>query len=191
MNLNIIVKKIREKCSKFDLYFSESSSESVVFENNKLFMFENSYGSGIGIRVFKNDKTGFSFTSNLSKINQTIEYAVDSSKFGEKIKLNLPPEIQNRKMHKPKIYDASIKELDLKEYVETGKKIIAKLNKHIPANMISLDFSKQTSDDIMLNSNGCRVTEKSTSFGFSLSMVITEKQGLLDIYDGRCSCNLF
>jgi len=188
-NISGISKTLHQECEQFDLYYANSNNESISFENNKLFMFENNYSSGLGLRIFKNGRVGFSFTTNPEKIKQTINYAIASANFGEKLNLELPMK-QKIKKNTIKMYDEKIENLDLKQFIEFGNRIIKKLNKYIPNSMVSLSFGKSWGDSILINSNNYKFSEKCSMFDFSVSVVITEKKGILDIYDGLASCAL-
>ncbi|HON56848.1 MAG TPA: metallopeptidase TldD-related protein, partial [bacterium] len=119
----------------------------------------------------------------------TINYAIASANFGEKLNLELPMK-QKIKKNTIKMYDEKIENLDLKQFIEFGNRIIKKLNKYIPNSMVSLSFGKSWGDSILINSNNYKFSEKCSMFDFSVSVVITEKKGILDIYDGLASCAL-
>ncbi len=189
-NLSSAKKKLSCACDSFEICFSKSSNDNINFENNKLSSIESREGAGAGFRIIKDKKIGFSFTTNPAKIKETINYALESSKFGEKAKFNFS------KISKPNFsvnsYDKNIEKLDLLSLIPLGGKIIKKISSKIPDSLVSIGFSKSFDSDIFMNSNGVNIKETGTDFSASVGMNITGKNnGIIEIYESKTRSCLF
>lgn len=74
-----IVKSVLKEGFEFEIYFSESSKTKIDIEDLSVDRIEASKEMGLGIRVIKDGKVGFSYTTNLSKksIQETTKMAMN------------------------------------------------------------------------------------------------------------------
>ncbi|HPG29223.1 MAG TPA: metallopeptidase TldD-related protein [bacterium] len=187
--LESLEKELRKKCDAFEICYSDSHNSGIGFENNKLFSMENNYSSGLGIRLVKNGKIGFSFTTNPEKIKETVGYAIESSKYGERALFELP--CRRNKKREVKTYDENVEKIDLKKRISFGKQIIRQINSEIPDLNISLGFSKTIDNFVLINSNGVRLEDKSSEYSFGITLLsVNEKKGLLDISESKSRANI-
>ena len=136
-------KEVENKCDAFEIYIDETKLIELDSEQNKLNFAKEEIETGIGIRVIKDNKIGFAFTSNLDKISETARQSIENTKLN-KIDENYSFAEVEKVNEVKKVYDKKFDALDLDESVELLKSVIS-----------------QTSD------SGCEVTGSGFSACFS------------------------
>ena len=66
-----------------EVLYDEGESRSVSFENNKLKYVNTKSIRGIGLRVIKDGRIGFSSTTDFRKPEKLVVNAIESDKFGQ------------------------------------------------------------------------------------------------------------
>jgi PmbA protein len=69
-----------------EVIYEEGESRSISFENNKLKSVYTRSIRGIGLRVIKDGKIGFSSTTDFRKPEQLVTNAIESAEFGQEAK---------------------------------------------------------------------------------------------------------
>ncbi len=69
-----------------EVIYEEGESRSISFENNKLKSVFTKSIRGIGLRVIKDGKIGFSSTTDFRKPEQLVTNALESAEFGQEAK---------------------------------------------------------------------------------------------------------
>ncbi len=173
--------KINEK---FDSYYQENHTVSVNFENNKLKDINESFTSGVGIRVIKDNKVGFASTSDLTSINEMVNLAIENSKFGEKAYFN----ISNQKFQQKNLnlLSRDIENLDIEYMVEMGNDILNNTIKKINNNtFINIEIEKSIYQKSYFNSNNLYFEDKKSLFECGISIFQAEENNFIEIGDMR------
>ncbi len=155
--------------SKWDLFYINSMQKSISFEDTKLEKIDNSNSEGIGIRVIRNGKTGFSTAPGLDNKIECLKKAIDISNYGEEIDLDLPADsINNSKDY----INPEIENLSLEEMVEQGRIIVDFLKAGAPKYMPHSTIANDIHEVRIYNSNGLsssyRKSQYVSFFGCSL-----------------------
>ena len=79
----IAKKEVENICDEYEIYVDESKSIELDSRKEELNFAKEEIEKGIGIRVIKDNKIGFAFTSNLDKIAQTAQQAVENTKLNK------------------------------------------------------------------------------------------------------------
>ena len=117
--------EVRKICDEYEIYISEEKSIELDSRKDELSFAKENIEKGIGIRVIKDNKIGFAFTTNMEKIADTAMQALKNTKLNqddesyEFSSINKVPTIK-------KTYDKQINDLSLEEYSEFLKDIINK-----------------------------------------------------------------
>ena len=178
-------KEVKKICDDYEVYVSTGKTIELDSKNDELNFAKEEITQGIGIRILKDNKMGFAFTSDLNKINQTALQALENTK------LNNPDKnyafSQEEKVNEiDKLYDKKFENLDLDETIDFLNNIITKANE-TKCEVTSAGFSAIRGESIILNSNGVSIADKSTGFGAGLSVNIEEKGNVATAYDSVSS----
>lgn len=76
-------KEVKDICDSYEIYVDESKSIELDSRKEELNFAKEEIDSGVGIRVIKDNKIGFAFTSDLDKISQTANQAVENTKLNK------------------------------------------------------------------------------------------------------------
>lgn len=178
-------KEVKKICNEYEIYVNTEKTIELDSKNDELNFAKEEIIQGIGIRVLKDNKMGFAFTSDLGKINQTANQALENTK------LNNPDEnygfSQPQKVNDVnKLYDKKFENLDLDEAIDFLNNIIEKAN-DTKCEVTSAGFSASSGESLILNSNGVSIANKGTGFGAGLSVNIEGKENVATAYDSISS----
>ena len=73
-------KEVEKNCDAFEIYVDETKSIELDSRKDELNFAKEEIECGIGIRVIKDNKQGFAFTSNMEKIAESAMQAIENTK---------------------------------------------------------------------------------------------------------------
>lgn len=142
---------------QFDILAGESQDSSVQVFKGKVKETEMSSAQGIGIRIFRNNRPGYSFTRKLSEdsIKQCVKDAADLCQFSAEVDYQLPTE--NVESHIDlKLYNSELENLSIPEMLDLSFALEekAEVSHETIENVLSSAAGKSSSKFYLLNSNG-------------------------------------
>ncbi len=159
-----------------EIYVEKEEGVDVDIKNDKVDFAKEAFTFGIGVRVIVDDKMGFSYTSNLDKLKETVESAVFNAKsnvtdknfvFAEKAKY---PTVKN-------IFDPKIEYIELDEIINFGKIMVSTVldEKCEPT---SGAFSTGYRKFIIANSEGVVSSDVSSMFSGYMSVNVDDGEAI-------------
>lgn len=180
-------KNIRKYCDEYEIFAENSQLLQLDAQKSDLSFAKEEINLGIGIRVIYDNKLGFAFTSDMDKIPETAEKAYSNAKLNEKD----PNFSFAEKAHLPTIknnYDNKNKELELNEMTSFMENLLQTVEEN-GCEPTSGGFSRGYGEELIINSNGVEVTDKSTGFGAYVAVNAHKNDELSSAYDSVSSCN--
>ena len=178
-------KEVEKNCDAYEIYVDESKLIELDSKQDELDFAKEEIEAGIGIRVIKDNKIGFAFTSNLNKISETAKQSIENTKLN-KIDENYSfAEVEKVKDVK-KVYDKRFNDLDLNESVELLKSVISQAIDS-GCEVTESGFSASAGRSLILNSNGVSIENNGTGFGISLSVTIQKDGEVATAYNSASS----
>ena len=178
-------KEVENNCDAYEIYVDESKLIELDSKQDELNFAKEEIEAGIGIRVIKDNKIGFAFTSNLNKISETAKQSIENTKLN-KIDENYSfAEVEKVKDVK-KVYDKRFNDLDLNESVELLKSVISQAIDS-GCEVTESGFSASAGRSLILNSNGVSIENNGTGFGISLSVTIQKDGEVATAYNSASS----
>ena len=178
-------KEVENNCDAYEIYVDESKLIELDSKQDELNFAKEEIEAGIGIRVIKDNKIGFAFTSNLNKISETAKQSIENTKLN-KIDENYSfAEVEKVKDVK-KVYDKRFNDLDLNESVELLKSVISQAIDS-GCEVTESGFSASAGRSLILNSNGVSIENKGTGFGIALSVTIQKDGEVATAYNSSSS----
>ena len=178
-------KEVENNCDAYEIYVDESKLIELDSKQDELNFAKEEIETGIGIRVIKDNKIGFAFTSNLNKISETAKQSIENTKLN-KIDENYSfAEVEKVKDVK-KVYDKRFNDLDLNESVELLKSVISQAIDS-GCEVTESGFSASAGRSLILNSNGVSIENNGTGFGISLSVTIQKDGEVATAYNSTSS----
>ena len=172
---------VKKYANEYEIFLNQSQLLELDSKNNDLSFAKEEIELGVGIRVLHENRMGFAYTSNINQIENTAKKAYLNAKlnqadenfsFAEKTKY---PKVKDN-------VDNKNKDLDLDEITSFMKNIIDIVNDN-GCSPTSGEFSKSYNEEMLINSNGVDVKDKSTSFGAYISVNASENGEISSAYD--------
>lgn len=179
-------KKALKYAQNVEVYMQKEETLEVDIQRDKIDLAKEQQLTGFGLRVIEDDRMGFAYTTNMERINETIEMAVSN------LRVNEPDE--NFRFSEPsscprvkKIYDKRFHEFEVSDAHEFAERIIDKVFDE-GCEPSSGGFTAGYLQTLIINSNGVEAEYKST--GFAAHISVNAKKGDIKstAYESDASC---
>ena len=167
-----------------EVIYEEGESRSVSFEHNKLKYIHNKSIRGVGLRIIKGGKIGFSSTTDLRSPESLVEKAVRSAQFGQEARFEFPT---LNKFSEVKIFDKNVVDFPIEKAIILGKEVIDKALNTNPDCQCAVEVGKAIGTRRLLNSNGLDVSRNSTFHSMGIDVVLVRGKGLVWVGEGESS----
>ncbi|OKY77574.1 MAG: Inactivated Zn-dependent protease component of TldD/TldE system [Candidatus Methanohalarchaeum thermophilum] len=173
---NILDNCLKKGADQAEVYYKKTQGMETEIEKDDIKYNKFTQNEGVGIRVIKNQKVGFSSTSNSSKVEERINDAINFTRSSNIEMKNLPepgeyPEVKG-------IYDTDLTKLEPQDLIKSSKEMInaSKTKNTFPA---SGSVSTMESETKIINSNGIDISEKETMYSANIEVISksTKEQG--------------
>lgn len=179
-----VIREVSKIADEYEIYMARGCGIEFDSEKNKLNFAKEEISEGIGIRVINNNKIGFAFTSDFSKIGETTEQALLNThlnKEDENIAFSQPEkEIKVKGIHN--------KTVDVDTSIDFLNNIIEG-SEDEGCEVTSAGFSADEYERVILNSNGVNLSMNKTIFSVGLSVNAINGDDLSTAYDSMTSTN--
>ncbi len=175
---------VKDKCDAYEIYIDEDKTIELASEKDELNFVKEEIDQGIGIRVIKNNKIGFAFTSNLDKIPETAIQAVENTKLTKQDEYAFSEVEKVREVKGT--YDKKFNDLDLDESIELLKTII-QTTTDSGCEVTGSGFSASGGRSLIINSNGVSIENQGTGFGIALSVTMHKDDEIATAYNSQSS----
>lgn len=170
-----------------EVMFEQGEGRSVSFENNKLKSVDTKSIRGVGLRVIKDGRIGFSSTTDLRKLERLIANAIESAKFGQEAKFEFPPQTSFPEIE---TYDDNVVNYPIEEAIGLGRNAIEAALSENPDYECGAEVGKGVSMRRLINSNGLDVTRQGTHFSIGVDILLVKEQSLIWTSEGESSRRL-
>ena len=180
-----VKKTISDKCDAYEIYIDESKVIELDTLKDELNFAKEEIELGVGIRILKDQKQGFAFTSNMDNLTDTALKAIENSKL-TKVDENYSFAEVEKVTDVKKVYDDKFKDLSLDESVEFLKSSIATAS-DTGCEVTGAGFSASEGRSLIVNSNGVSIEDKGTGFGLGLSVTLQKDGEIATAYNSASS----
>ena len=178
-------KAIENDCDSYEIYIDETKSIELDSRKEELNFSKEEIECGVGIRVIKDNKVGFAFTSNMEKIVETAKQSIENTKLN-KVDENYTFAEVEKVPSVEKVYDKKFNDLSLEESIEFLKSTIdTALDSG--CEVTGSGFSASEGRSLILNSNGVSIEDEGTGFGIGLSVTIQKDGQIATAYHSQSS----
>ena len=180
-----VKKAIENKCDAYEIYIDEGKVIQLDSLKEELNFAKEEIELGLGIRVIKDNRQGFAFTSNLDKVGETALKAIENTKLTKTDENYAFAEVEKVTEVK-KIYDNKFSNLSLDESVEFLKDTI-NVACDSGCEVTGSGFSASEGRSLIVNSNGVSIENKGTGFGLGMSVTIQKDGEIATAYNSQSS----
>lgn len=182
------VKEVEKLSDNWEIFIANSETIEVESKNDILSFAKQEIEKGVGIRIIKDNKIGFAYTTDLDKIYETAQKALDNAKLN-KLDENYEFAHVEKVTDVKGTYDARYDDLSLDECCKFLENIIER-TKDNDCNVTSAGFSASKGEELIINSNGVSIYDKGTGFSGGLSIYIEKDGQYAASYDYNTSRHL-
>ncbi len=175
-----IIRQLKNTGCTGDIFSTESETSSVQFVANHPNAIETKFSRGMGLRVIKDGRIGFSSTTNFDKCDELVEAAVTTSRFGDEARFALPKAID---YPRPKTTDQRVVNLTPATMVATGEEIIDRFREKEPEAKFDLRFTKSVSTVRLFNTEGTAIEFDFAAYYLGLEGLVIIDSSLVWVYD--------
>lgn len=178
-------KKVSQIAEEYEIYMAMGKGIELESEKNKLNFAKEEISEGIGIRVIKDNRVGFAFTSDFSKIEETTKQALANTSLNKEDK-NIKFAEPEKEVKVKGIYDKNYENLDIETSIDFLNNIIENAEEK-KCEVTSAGFSAEEYEKVILNSNGVNLNMKKTLFASGLSVNVIKGTDISTSYDSISS----
>ncbi len=165
----------------FDIIEVSGNSTPVSYRDNRLHSITERQNSGFGVRVNLNGRTGFSYSNDAGRIDETARRAVDMAAYGDNEDFELPGGADA--LFEP--YSESIHDFDITREIDKAEAAIGAILRQFPDANMDCTLRKSTGSTRIVNSKGIDVSYKNSAYSASLSASLILDDGTrIDIGEG-------
>ena len=180
-----VKKAVENNCDAYEIYIDESKTIELDSLKEELNFAKEEIDLGVGIRVLKDKKQGFAFTSNLDNLTQTAQKAIENTKL-TKVDENYSFAEAEKVSEVKDVYDNKFNDLSLDEAVEFLKTTIETASDS-GCEVTGSGFSASEGRSLIVNSNGVSIEDNGTGFGLGLSVTIQKDGEIATAYNSQSS----
>lgn len=180
-----VKKTLENKCDAYEIYIDETKAIELDSLKDELNFAKEEIELGLGIRVIKDNRQGFAFTSNMGQIKETSLKAVENTKLTKADENYAFAEVEKVNDVK-KVYDKKFDDLNVDESVEFLKNAIAVASDD-GCEVTGAGFSASGGRSLLVNSNGVSIEDAGTGFGLGLSVIMQEEGKIATAYNSESS----
>ena len=180
-----IEKAVENKCDAYEIYIDESKVIELDSLKEELNFAKEEIELGVGVRVIKDNKQGFAFTSNMDEIAETGLKAIENTKL-TKVDENYAFAEVEKVNDVKKVYDKKFNDLSLDDAVEFLKTTIETASDS-GCEVTGSGFSASEGRSLIVNSNGVSIENEGTGFGLGLSLTLQKDGKIATAYNSQSS----
>lgn len=167
---------------KFEIFYENRVRKDVGFVQNEPEKFEEKQEEGIGLRIIKQGKRGFTFANSLENPQRLVENVLQTSEYGKEIDIEFPDKNPDKELKLS--YEVK---WDAKEQVEKGEEIVKRIVSRYKDLKVDLGMRSEILETKILNSSGLNLAYKKTIFSYYIQVFGLTPSGIVYIVqmDGK------
>lgn len=181
MDMESILKKIETQVDDAEIFTEKLTSTDVDILNDTVNHTKEEEIYGIGVRIIKDKRQGFAYTTNKSRIDETIKQAIRNSKINDKDENLVMIEGGQKYSKVDGLYDKKLIDVDLESAIEFSEDLIKQTIEN-GCNPTSGGYGASVSEIKLLNSNGVDIEEIQTGCGASVSVNVEDGDVMSSAY---------
>ena len=180
-----ILEAARKVSDAADLFWVESRSIPVAFETNRLKHMQTKEARGVGLRIIKDGRIGFSATNKVEDVEGLVSRAVEVAPYGAKAEFGLPSSAEHPEVP---TFDAAVPQVPIEKMVDLSRDMVEGILEVHPEVLCDSGASRSVVKVRIINSEGVDASYEKTVFSIGLSGTLVRGTDMLFVGDGESSC---
>lgn len=172
-----MIERVRDRLAGktrwYDIIQVSGASTPLSFKNNRLHSITERHNSGFGVRVNVDGRTGFSYTNDAGRLEETAGRALELAAWGDGDDFELPAE--TTETFEP--YDNAIGAFDAESEIAAAEETIAAVVGRFPGATVDLGISRSTGASRIINSNGVDASYRNSHYAASIGATLILDDG--------------
>lgn len=169
-----------QKSESAELFYMKQFIDNIIFDANELQSIQGTETEGIGLRVKKNGRIGFSTSTKFCE--DIIGNAIECAEFGNISNITFAD--RNINFSRDEYLDETLDELHKDYLINKGENIIKQIRKFDKRINVNVSFSKTLEDVHLLTSSGFDGNYKKNRFCMGINMSLTRENDIFLIDPG-------
>ena len=166
-----------------ELFQLKSYRLSVDFENNKFKGIDEGETNGFAVRVMKNNKIGFAYSTGKENLKELIELALGSAEFSKEVSFKFARHVD--KIPSVQCFDESIVNEDRNVAIELGREFVEFIRSLKDGLQAGFSMQRSVFEESIVTSEGFESTFKKTVKSVSAGGVFTKEGNFLEVSAGE------
>ncbi|MEP0877988.1 TldD/PmbA family protein [Funiculus sociatus GB2-M2] len=171
-----ILKLAKGRTDAAEVYYLSSSDTPVEFENNRLKSLQTKAMRGVALRVLHKGKLGFASSTDLTRLEDLVDAAVQTSEIGD------PSEFDFASVMQVTAAATTYTPPATEELVEVGDRLIAQIHDYNPDILVDVGFHVRKGNIKIATSSDVYAERSSQIVSASLSGNLVRGEDFLQIY---------
>lgn len=163
-----------------EIYYKESKSKSISFENNLLKGSSESQSTGVGLRLIKDGKLSFSTSNDLNKFDNLIENCLEINPFSSPAEFEF---INKNSENNISIPENDVLKLSDEKLIEDGRRFVSEITKEFPEVKAFASFDIDSTKVKITNTKGLCKEFKKDTLGLTAGCSFIKENNFLNCYD--------
>lgn len=173
------IKLTREKNISGELFQLKSYNFSVDFENNKFKGINEGETNGFAVRVRKNNKLGFAYSTGREDLDELVELALDSAEFSKEVSFNFARSV--KEIPNVRCFDESIINENRDVAIDLGKEFVDFIRSLKDGIQAGFSMQKNIFEESIITSEGFEGTFKKTVKSIAAGGISIETGNFLEV----------
>ncbi len=182
-----ILSKVKGRVDAAEVFYMKSHKTEIGFEGWKLKKSSVVQKEGYCLRVIVNGRVGFSATTDPNGVDEMIDHAVATAKFGEQVDLSFP---EPSKYEDMQLFDDKLDALSIPEIIEFGKMFIEHSEQFRDIADLNFDATRSILDVKLANTSGIDAGYNRTALSWSGSLNRVKQNDVFILWDGSASTSM-
>lgn len=182
-----VLDRAQKRAHAAEVIYSESESRSVSFQDNQLKSSNTKSVRGVGLRLIRNGRIGFSATNDLDTLDQLVEHALHSAEFGQQAKFEFP---SGAPLQDVKILDPKAADLSMERAASIMREGIDCVLASYPDAHCGGGIHRAVGRTVLCNTAGLCHEESATGYGMGVDAFLVKGESFLWVGEGEDSCRL-
>ncbi|MDL2246793.1 TldD/PmbA family protein [Methanobrevibacter sp. OttesenSCG-928-K11] len=178
-------KEILNYCDNYEIFIEKSKTLELDSQKSNLNFAKEEVNFGVGIRVIKDNKLGFAFTSDINQISKTAKQAYLNTKLNESDK-NFGFSQKEKEIKVKKTFDSKVQDLSVDDGIDFLKSMLNTVEEE-KCEVTSGGFSSTFKESLIINSNDVSIYDKGTGVGAGIAVNAYSGEELSTAYDSESS----
>jgi PmbA protein len=176
--LQTILDRVRPLVQEAEAFYLSNEDTPIEFENNRLKSLQTKASTGIGLRVRVNDRIGFASSTDVSRLDDLIDVAIQTASIGEEATFNFATGEMGGAEEGSKFQHPSVEQL-----VSIGEKLVAGLRAYNPEILVSVDFHTRSVKKAIATTGGTATQNERRVVSCTLGGNLVQGEDFLQAYD--------